>query len=140
MPMFRITNRPTMATREGKGNQYEHLTPQQVAALSRSGIALGYEPLRWGEEFENSMGGDGAIARATQAAVQIMHWDESDRDFIYGNNKKMGGTSWQRRGYVEAKQWRPWKTLPKHDLDYMLSLVWVPEEPMAPLEALARVD
>lgn len=125
--------------REGRGKQYEQLTPFEAATLSKTGIALGYEPLRWGEEMENAH--DGChIAIATPVAVQMTNWMDTERDYVYGDNEVLGGNATQRRRYVQAKQWRPWKALSQQDRDFMLSLVWVPEEPRSPLEALASVE
>lgn len=120
----------------GLGVEYEHLSPIEVAQLSRSGAAIGYEPFRWGEKAERLLDLP-PVAHATAIAVKFDRWSETDVKFVYSDSQNVGSTSSIRSKYLSAKMWIPWESLSYTDRNYALSLIWVPEEPMAPLEALA---
>lgn len=120
----------------GMGVQYEHFTPLEVAYLSRDRVAMGYDILRWGESTENSYDAT-PIALATPIAVKFDRWSSEDANFVYSDCEKVGATPSIRSKYISAKVWVPWKDLSTTDRDFALSLVWVPADPMTPLEALA---
>ena len=115
--------------------QYLQLVPQEAACLSRNGLAWGIEVARWGTENHSAQ-----VARANDWAVQLLLKSEESRQYLNPEKDKpwVGREYGCRVAYLEARSWHPWRTLEGSQLDYLLSLLWIPEEPMSPLEALAQ--
>ena len=130
-----------------------NLTAIEAVRLSRSEIALGFEPERWGRAsivgvrpILNGFGGHlvaaknqddcPCVARATLIAVSVVKTETddvrrmlADRSIPYPERRRLW-RSWR------VRQWRAWETLDHHDRCYVDSLIWVPEDPLSALEAL----
>jgi hypothetical protein len=127
------------------------LTAIEAARLSRSEIALGFEPERWGRNTSTKpqVGFGGQIvtlaknhddcpyvAQATLVAVYVHQspplWFQEmmvDKSIPYAERR-------QRWRSFHACKWRAWDTLDHPDRCYVDSLIWVPEDPLSALEAL----
>lgn len=117
---------------------YQHCTPLDAVALSKDDEAWGYDLLRWGEEYHIKGEGQGFVAaRANKAGLWILFKGSLERDFI--NDRTLNpDISWRRRTeYINAKNFHPWGTITGANYDFIMSLLWVPSEPVSPLEQLA---
>ena len=118
--------------------EFAHCTPTEAAALSKNGQAIGFDLLRWGEEWHKSGDDEGfTAATATAAGVRCCFRATLEKDYVW----EIGIDHFQRRArkaYVHGKNFFPWGTLSRINEDFIFSLHWVPEIPMSPLEALAE--
>lgn len=124
-----------------QAEDYALMTPDEVCNLSKTGLIVGYELLRWGEAFHEQGGDAGFMAAvANKYAVGAAFLDDNDKSFVKGSGV---GDDWKlrrrREGYVTARRFRPWSMLHRFDRDYLMSLLWLPEVPLSPLEALGRM-
>jgi len=129
-----------------------NLTAIEAVRLSRSEIAVGFEPERWGRNTKAQTIGLGGqiisvaknhddcpfVAQATLVAVYVPQspppWFQEmmvDKSISYAERR-------QRWRSFHARKWRAWETLDHSDRRYVDSLVWVPEEPLSPLEAIGN--
>ena len=126
---------------EDESVQYLHCTPLEAVALSKSGKALGYDLLRWGEKWHEEGFDDGfLVAIASSGGIRYHPVTQREKDWIEDVDRAdldRNGIAAARRRYIEARNFFPWGTLTRFNKDFILSLLWVPEEPMSPLEALA---
>lgn len=146
------------------GIGYEHLLPWESARLSETGVAVGYEPLRFGEAHATESGDvDGLatlIATATVKDVTFQRelklerkayadaFDNHDLRAQLGipldgalnsdhrRKLRLRRRALQRR--MDAGNTILWENLTRTNREYLLSLLWLPEKPVSPLMALAR--
>ena len=121
--------------------QYIHCTPLEAITFSKNGKALGYELLRWGEKHHKAGKDDGFIAAiGTAGGVQLLIRHPLEKSWIDGDPRDR--EAWRgrksRAKVIELQNFFPWRTLSGLNKDYIFSLLWVPEEPVSALEALAR--
>jgi len=125
---------------------YVHCLPLESAGLSSTGRAVGFDLLRWGESF-HSRGAVWAnpIAIASQAGIEFLLKSSFELRFIKGHNDDEQGlasvSDWKqriaRRRIVDRKNFFIWQNVTGLNEDFILSLHWVPEDPISALEALA---
>lgn len=127
---------------EAESEQYLHCMPLEAVTLSKSGKALGYDLLRWGERFHAEGNDSGFVAATATAAGILFHvQNQLERNWVNDverDDPDRGRTMAARRRFIESRNFYPWQALTGLNKDFVLSLLWIPEEPLSPLEALAQ--
>lgn len=117
----------------------DSLSPLDAVGLSRSGKAMGYDLTYWGLDFMGKNDHAPVIAVATPDVVKFDRLTSLENGYI----GRPGGSETARHAYdrrvaeVDRINTIAWNDLNQTNRDYLMSLLWVPEDPMNPLEALA---
>ena len=128
-----------MRVEEGNGKLYLDALPEEAIEMSRTGVAFGYDIMRWGEKAAQD-GNDFTepVVRATARGVQFLVLSDKERTWVEkaGRDRLVRKA---RREVIRQRNWRAWDKLSEGDRDFVLSLLWVPDEPITPLEVLAKM-
>lgn len=118
-------------------SDYAHILPWDAARMSHSGVALGYDLLRWGESERGDP--EMVIARASVTHFEFMVMTDVEKKFLYGIrwDARNRGEQVRRSQVIENLNKKPWDKLDEQQRNFALSLMWVPEQPKSPLEMLA---
>jgi len=122
--------------------QYKHCLPLEAAALSKNGLAIGYDLLKWGEEYHSRGCDEGSVAAiASKSGVKILFRTAYELIFIEGEKSESSQDYWigkkARRRLIDCRNFYIWESITGQNKDFLLSLHWDPEEPVGALEALA---
>jgi hypothetical protein len=117
---------------------FYHALPKDALMMSSTGVAHGFDTLRFGEHFHQK-GGDrtSPVAEISQGGVQFLVFSGREREWI----KEVEHTAQRyeaRVTMVRHWNWTPWGKLFPCNREFLLSLLWVPAEPLSAMEILAR--
>ena len=113
--------------------------PEDAMMMSRTGTAHGYDHLRFGLKWESEGKNPGRpIAQINKAGVQLLVISDRERDWIA--EVQEDSTRWAAREKM-VRQWNftPWPELADANREFLLSLFWIPAEPLTAMEIIARM-
>jgi len=125
--------------RQYDGVHFLDALPEEAMAMSGNGIAIGFDLLRWGERWHKE-GRDTCppVVRIDEQGVQFLVMTNTQKAWVDDPNISEDRRKIRRKALLKHN-WRSWLTLGEDDRNYLLSLLWVPEEPLTPLEILAKM-
>jgi len=106
--------------------------------MSSTGVAHGYDVLRYGESFHRKKDGCGdyPVMEITKGGVQFLVTSERERAWIeeveHSPQRHVA-----RQTIVREWNWTRWKNITPKNREFMLSLLWVPADPLSAMEILA---
>jgi hypothetical protein len=116
-----------------KTYHWDDTLPDEAVLMSRTGRAKGYDPLRFGEDHSYLI----PVAEITATGVQFLIWSDREKAWIeevesYSTRKHA------RMEMVRKWNWTSWEELLPINHEFLLSLLWIPEDPFTAMEILAR--
>jgi len=113
--------------------------PEDAMMMSRTGTAHGYDHLRFGEKWANEGKDPGRpIAQINRTGVQMLVM--SDREKAWIAEVAEDNTRWvARKKIVRKSNFTPWPKIGERNREFLLSLFWIPAEPLTAMEIIARM-
>ena len=138
------------------GRAFTSCLPDEAARMSSTGIAVGVDLMFYGESYylKNSGTfddpGERVVAMSNGRIVRYMLETGVERKLYYSISRPTHTLDddeleiyQQRKDRVRCRIRKintyPWEELTDMNRDYLLSLLWLPEKLMSPLEILANV-
>lgn len=128
-----------MEVTEIDGTHFLDALPEEALRMSSVGVAYGYDLLRWGEQWHRD-GKDECppAVKATTGGVQFLVLSEQEKRWLL--EVEHDSVRFEaRRLIVYKNNWCSWITMGDDDRNFLLSLLWIPEDPLTPLEILAKM-
>lgn len=122
---------------EREGHHYADALPKEAMLMSRSGVADGYDFLRFGERWNNEGLDRGKpIVQIDKDGVQLLVLSDKQREWIAetGTDEKKAAF---RRKICRAHNYVRWTDVTPLNNEFLLSLHWVPSEPYTAMEVIA---
>lgn len=116
-----------------ENHHFEQATPEEAILMSRKGLAKGHDITYCveGEDFTT------VTAEITRAGVQFLTFSDPEREWIK-EMEKHPGRRYERIEIVRGWNWTSWDDLLPINREYLLSLLWIPEDPFTAMEILAK--
>lgn len=125
---------------EDEGRLYEDTTPEEAMEMSRTGTAEGFDPLRYGEKWAAEGKDPGnPLFRINKRGVQRLVLSDAQKEWI--KEVEHDVVRWRARtALVKKRNFTPWREVSEQNRDYLLSLLWIPKDPLTPMEIIARMS
>ena len=118
---------------------FEDALPEDAIIMSGTGTAHGYGILRWGQEFHNEHADtEYPVAQIDKLGVQLLVVSDAERRWLRDveiDHKRLEA----REKMVRRWNWTLWRDVCPRNHEFLLSLLWIPAEPLSAMEIIARM-
>jgi hypothetical protein len=116
-----------------ENHHFEQATPEEALLMSRKGLAKGYDTVYRTEDDDYTR----LVVEITHAGVQLLTRSHQQQEWI--NEMEAHPTRLRARiDMVHNWNWTSWDDLLPINREYLLSLLWIPEDPFTAMEILAK--
>lgn len=116
-----------------KTHHWDDTLPHEAIQMSRVGFAKGYDTFRFGEDHDYLI----PVAEISKGGVQFTVWSDREKAWI-NEMEDYSSRKLARIEMVRKWNWTSWAELFPINREFLLSLLWIPEDPFTAMEILAR--